>query len=126
MPVTRTVLKKTLQQAVVKFVGDGMSNVTPQDLLTTNVTLDLPNVQMNITGMIWSTPGTVPIVITRNNSTVMLLNGNDNWSLSQMFGFVDTSNNSANITVTMPANSTMYLHISKPAGFIEPDQQTKR
>jgi hypothetical protein len=90
------------------------------------VTLDLPNVQMNITGMIWSTPGTVPIVVTRNNSTVMLLNGNDNWSLSQMFGFVDTSNNSANITVVMPANSTMYLHISKPAGFIEPDQQTKR
>jgi hypothetical protein len=126
MPVTRTVLKKTLQQAVVKFVGDGMSNVTPQDLLTTNVTLDLPNVQMNITGIIWSTPGTVPIIITRNNSTVMLLSGNDNWSLSQMFGFVDTSNNSANITVTMPANSTMYLHISKPAGFIEPDQQTKR
>jgi hypothetical protein len=126
MPVTRTVLKKTLQQAVVKFVGDGMSNVTPQDLLTTNVTLDLPNVQMNITGMIWSTPGTVPIVVTRNNSTVMLLNGNDNWSLSQMFGFVDTSNNNANITVVMPANSTMYLHISKPAGFIEPDQQTKR
>jgi len=126
MPVTRTVLKKTLQQAVVKFVGDGMSNVTPQDLLTTNVTLDLPNVQMNITGIIWSTPGTVPIIITRNNSTVMLLSGNDNWSLSQMFGFVDTSNNSANITVTMPANSTIYLHISKPAGFIEPDQQTKR
>ena len=126
MPVTRTVLKKTLQQAVVKFVGDGMSNVTPQDLLTTNVTLDLPNVQMNITGMIWTTPGTVPIIITRNNSTVMLLNGNDNWSLSQMFGFVDTSNNNANITVVMPANSTMYLHISKPAGFIEPDQQTKR
>jgi hypothetical protein len=126
MPVTRTVLKKTLQQAVVKFVGDGMSNVTPQDLLTTNVTLDLPNVQMNITGMIWTSPGTVPIIITRNNSTVMMLNGNDNWSLSQMFGFVDTSNNNANITVVMPANSTMYLHISKPAGFIEPDQQTKR
>jgi hypothetical protein len=126
MPVTRTVLKKTLQQAVVKFVGDGVSTVTPQDLLTTNVTLDLPNVQMNITGMIWTSPGTVPIIITRNNSTVMLLNGNDNWSLSQMFGFVDTANNNANITVVMPANSTMYLHISKPAGFIEPDQQTKR
>ena len=126
MPVTRTVLKKQLQQAVVKFIGDGISNVTPQDLLTTNVTLDLPNVQMNITGILWTSPGTVPIIVTRNNSTVMLLNGNDNWSLSQMFGFVDTSNNNANITVTMPANSTMYLHISKPAGFIEPDQQTKR
>lgn len=127
MPVTRTILKKTLQQAVVKFVGNGMSNVTPQDLLFTNVTLDLPNVQMNITGMLWTTPdGGGPIIVTRNNSTVMLLNGNDNWSLSQMFGISDTSNNSANITVVMPANSTVYMHISTPAGFIEPDQQTKR
>ena len=125
MPVTRTVLKKTLQQAVVKFVGDGMSNVTPQDLLTTNVTLDLQNVQMNITGLMWTAPDALPIVITRNNSTVMVLNGNDNWSFTQMLGFADTSNNNANITVVMPANSTMYLHISKPAGFIEPDQQTK-
>ena len=126
MPVTRTVLKKTLQQAVVKFVGDGMSNVTPQDLLTTNVTLDRPNVQMNITGLMWTAPDTLPIVITRNNSTVMVLNGNDNWSFTQMFGFADTSNNNANITVVMPANSTVYLHLSTPAGFIEPDQQTKR
>ena len=126
MPVTRTVLKKTLQQAVVKFVGDGMSNVTPQDLLTTNVTLDLPNVQMNITGILWTSPGTVPIIVTRNNSTVMLLNGNDNWSLTQMFGISDTSNNNANITVVMPANSTVYLHLSMPAGFIEPNQQIKK
>ena len=94
-------------------------------LKLTDETLDLPNVQMNITGMMWTTPDVFPIVITRNNSTVMILNGNDNWSTSQMFGFADTSNNSANITVTMPANSTIYLHISKTAGFIEPNQQTK-
>jgi hypothetical protein len=133
MPVIRTVLKKVRQQAVVKIVGnasagssDGTANIGPLELKLTDETLDLPNVQMNITGIMWTTPGAFPIVITRNNSTVMILNGNDNWSTSQMFGFADTSNNSANITVTMPANSTIYLHISKPAGFIEPDQQTKK
>ena len=132
MPVIRTVLKKVRQQAVIKIVGDrsagtsdGTANIGPLELKLTDETLDLPNVQMNITGMMWTTPDVFPIVITRNNSTVMILNGNDNWSTSQMFGFADTSNNSANITVTMPAHSTIYLHISKPAGFIEPNQQTK-
>ena len=133
MPVIRTVLKKVRQQAVVKIVGntsagssDGTANITSLDLKLTDETIDQPNVQMTITGIMWSAPDTLPIVITRNNSTVMILNGNDNWSTSQMFGFADTSNSSANITVTMPANSTIYLHLSKPAGFIEPDQQTKR
>ena len=132
MPVIRTVLKKVRQQAVVKIVGDrstgssdGTANIGPLELKLTDETLDQPNIQMNITGIMWSAPDTFPIVITRNNSTTMILNGNDNWSTSQMFGFADTSNNNANITVTMPANSTIYLHISKTAGFIEPDQQTK-
>jgi hypothetical protein len=133
MPVIRTVLKKVRQQAVIKIVGDrsagtsdGTANITSLDLKLTDETIDQPNVQMTITGIMWSAPDTLPIVITRNNSTVMILNGNDNWSTSQMFGFADTSNSSANITVIMPANSTIYLHLSKPAGFIEPDQQTKR
>ena len=132
MPVIRTVLKKVRQQAVVKIVGDrstgssdGTANIGPLELKLTDETLDQPNIRMNITGIMWSAPDTIPIVITRNNSTTMILNGNDNWSTSQMFGFADTSNNNANITVTMPANSTIYLHISKTAGFIEPDQQTK-
>ena len=130
MPVVKTVLKKVRQQAIIKIVGnsfagtsDGSANITPLDLKLTDETVDQQNIQMNITGMMWSAPDTLPIIIARNNSTVMILNGNDNWSTSQMFGFADTSNNNANITVTMPANSTIYLHLSKTAGFIEPDQQ---
>lgn len=125
MPVTRTVLKKVRQQAVVKLVGDGQANITSLDLKLSDETVDQPNVQMNITGMMWSTPGALPIVVSRNGVVILYLNGNDNWSMTQMFGFADTSNTNSNISLAMPANSLVYLHLSKPAGFIEPDQQTK-
>jgi len=124
MPVVKTVLKKVRQQAVVKMVGDGSSAITSADIKLTDETVDQPNVQMNIAGMMWSTPDAFPIIVSRGGSNILYLNGNDNWSLTQMFGFSDTSNANANITVTLPANSTIYLHLSKPAGFIEPDQQS--
>jgi hypothetical protein len=123
MPVVRTLLKKVRQQAVVKMVGSGSSTITSLDLKLADETVDQPNVQMNITGMMWTTPGALPIVVSRNSSDILYLNGNDNWSLTQTFGFSDTSNTNANISVALPANSTIYLHLSKPAGFIEPNQQ---
>ena len=126
MPVTTTILKKVRQQATVKMIGSGTATITYADLKMADDTIDAANIQMNITGMLWSTPGTNPIVITRNSTDVMYLNGIDNWSMSQAFGISDTSNNSANISVTLPANSMIYLTISKPAGFIEPNQQVKK
>lgn len=124
MPVVKTVLKKVRQQAVVKMVGDGSSTITSADLKLADETVIQPNVQMSITGMMWTTPGVLPIVVSRDGSNILYLNGNDNWSLTQTLGFSDISNANANITVTLPANSTIYLHLSKPAGFIEPDQQS--
>ena len=123
MPVTKTVLKKVRQQATVKLVGDGQANITSLDLKLSDDVLDQPNVQMTITGMVWTTPGPNPIIVTRDGTVVMYLNGNDNWPISQSFGISDTSNSGANIHVAMPANSFIYLTISKPAGFIEPNQQ---
>jgi len=125
MPVVRTVLKKVRQQAIVKMVGSGTSTITSLDLKLADETVDQPNVQMTITGAMWSTDNS-PIMISRNGTDIMYLNGNDNWSLTQSLGFSDTSNINSNISVAMPANSTIYLHLSKPAGFIEPDQQTKK
>jgi hypothetical protein len=125
MPVVRTVLKKVRQQAIVKMVGSGTSTITSLDLKLADETVDQPNVQMTITGAMWSTDNS-PIIISRNGTDIMYLNGNDNWSLTQSLGFSDTANINSNISVAMPANSTIYLHLSKPAGFIEPDQQTKK
>lgn len=129
MAAVQTILKKTRQQAVAKIVGDGQANVTYLDLKLSDETIDLGNLSYTITGMLWSATDSVsaPIIIRRNNSNVLFLHGNDNWSLSQMFGFVDSSNSNANINVTLPSGGgTLYLHMSKPSGFIEPDQQTKK
>jgi len=123
MAVTKTVLKKVRQQATVKLIGDGQANITSLDLKLSDDTMDQPNVQMNITSMSWSTDGNLPIIISRNGTVIQYLQGVDNWALAQAFGISETSNNSANIFVAMPANSMVYLTISKPAGFIAPDQQ---
>jgi len=123
MPVTTTVLKNVRQQATVKMIGDGQANITSLTLKLSDDTLDQPNVQMNITGLVWSTSGSTPIIITRNGNVTAYLHGTDNWSLSQMFGISDTVSNNANISLALPANATIYLTISKPAGFIEPNQQ---
>ena len=123
MPVVKTVLKKVRQQAAVKLIGDGSATITSLDLALADEVVDQPNVQMNITGSMWTTPGPVPIIITRNGTVTQYLNGNDNWAMAQMFGISDTANNSANITITLPANSMVYLSITKADGFNEPNQQ---
>lgn len=125
MPIIKTVLKNVNQQAVVKLVGDGTATITSLDIATATQTVDQPNVQITVTGAVWSTAGSLPIVVSRNGTTTLLLSGNDNWSFTQMFGFADTSNVNSNISVGLPANSTIILHLSKPAGFVSPSQQTK-
>lgn len=126
MPIVKTVLKKVRQQAIVKVLGDGTVNITSLDVALPDETVDQPNVQMNITGVMWSTMGQSPIIVSRNGINVMYLNGNDNWSMTQMLGFSDTANNSANISVAMPANSLVYFHLSKPDGFNEPTPAWQR
>jgi hypothetical protein len=123
MAVVKTVLKKVRQQAAIKLIGDGSASITSLDLALADEVVDQPNVQMNITGVMWTTPGPVPIIITRNGTVTQYLNGNDNWAMAQMFGISDTANNSANITIIMPANSMVYLSITKADGFNEPNQQ---
>ena len=123
MAVVKTGLKKVRQQAAIKLIGDGSASITSLDLALADEVVDQPNVQMNITGVMWTTPGPVPIIITRNGTVTQYLNGNDNWAMAQMFGISDTANNSANITIIMPANSMVYLSITKADGFNEPNQQ---
>lgn len=123
MPVVKTVLKKVRQQAVVKLVGDGSAEITSLDLKLADENVDQPNVKVNLGGVMWTAPGPNPIVITRDGTVTQYLNGNDNWSMSQMFGFPDSANNSANISVALPANSMVYLHLTKADGFDEPNQQ---
>ena len=133
MAVTKTVLKKVRQQAVVKFVGDGQANIDLDvDLKLADETfLGYANTNVTITGMVWSATDSVasPIVIKRPHTAAantLMLFGNDNWSLTQMFGFADTANSSSNIHIVMPpVGGTLYLTVTKNNGYQEPNQQTK-
>jgi hypothetical protein len=129
MAVTTTILKKTYQQVIVKFVGDGQGNLTYLDAKLPAETLDIANISMPITQLAWTTSDANfnPIYIKRpftSAANTHILHSADNWSLSQTFGISDSSNASSNINVIMPAGgATLYLTISKPGGFIAPDLQ---
>jgi len=127
MAVTKTVLKKTPQTAVVKLVGSGSSTIDLNtDLKTTKESfLGYANSNVNIAGILWTFGGTDSLTIARNSSTVMVLYGNDNWSLNQQFGFTDTANNNANLDCTLSGSGgTVFLTLSKTQGYTLPNQQT--
>lgn len=125
MPITKTILKKVRQQAIVKFVGDGTANVNLiADLkLDDETPLDPANIKVNINSIYFNTE-TGPITVNRDGANVLLLYGSDNWFFTQTSGFSDTSNASANIVLTIPADGgTVILGLTKEKGFVEPDQQ---
>ena len=118
MAVTTTVLKKTRQQVVFKVHGSGADGTfTYLDaMLPDEYVPDPANVVMNITNIVFNATDSTaaPILVKRDGTTIMSLNGTDNWAFSQAYGFAETSNNSANIVVTMPANAgTVYITVSK-------------
>lgn len=127
MAITKTVLKKVRQQAVVRFVGDGTANIDSNaDVALSDETFEgYANVNVNINAIIFSNgSSTTPITISRNGSIVLQLFGNDNWSFAQMNGFVLSDNNNANVSVTIPSpGGTVILGLSKNKGYREPDQQ---
>lgn len=119
MAITKVVLKKVRQQAIVKLVGDGTANIDFHDvLLSDEVYGGAGNCRMNINSVIFTNGAANPIVVSRNGSNVMILNGNDNWSFSQMMGFVESANNNGNIAVTIPTPGGMiYFGLTKVEGF---------
>jgi len=126
MPVTKTVLKKTPQVAVVKLVGSGSSTIDLDvDLKTIDESfLGYANANVNISGVMWSFSGTDSLTIARNSTTVMVLYGNDNWTFNQQYGFTDTSNNNSNIVCTLSGSGgTVFVTLSKTQGYTLPNQQ---
>lgn len=120
MPITRTILKKVQQQAVVKFVGDGQANIDLAELKTNDETFQgYANANVNINSVIWSIPDGTNTLIKRDGSNVLVLYGNDNWTFTQAYGFADTSNNTANINITLPTGGgTLILGVTKTAGYV--------
>jgi len=127
MAITKTILKKVRQQAVIKFVGDGTANVDCNvDVRLSDETFSgYGNANLNINTIYYNqSNSSTPITITRNGGISFQLFGNDQWLLSQQSGFVDNANNGANIVVTIPApGGTVILGLTKAGGYTPPDLQ---
>lgn len=126
MPITKTILKKQRQQAVVELVGDGTASIDLNaDLTLSDETFKgYANCNVNINSAVFSVPDGNVTLITRNSSNILLIYGNDNWAFSQQFGYVLNQNNTSNISVTIPSpGGTVILGLTKAAGYQEPNQQ---
>jgi len=134
MPVTTTILKNVRQQAVVKFIGNGIANVDLRaDLTKSDETFQgFPNVNVTIKTVMWSTTDSVsaPILVQRGvNATVatnvmILYGGAADWELDQGAGFVDSVGANSNVTVIIPPSGGMvYLVLGKTTGYLGPDYQ---
>jgi hypothetical protein len=127
MAITKTILKKVRQQAVVKFVGDGTANVDCNiDVRLSDETfIGYGNANLNINTIYYNQSNTLtPITITRNGTVLFQLFGNDQWLLSQQSGIVDNTSNGANIVVTIPSpGGTVILGLTKAGGYTPPDLQ---
>ena len=133
MTVTTTILKNTHQQTIIKFVGDGSANVNLVDLAVANNTIDVQaNLRVPITQLTWSVSDSPfnPVIIKRPANTgpnIFILHGTDNWGLAQEYGISDSTNASSNINVILPpGGGTLFMTLSKPAGFTAQDLQANR
>ena len=131
MAVTKTILKKARQQAVIKFVGDGQANVDLNvDLTMSDETfLGYSNCNVTINSVIYTSSDAVinPILIKRpsTGANVLILSGADNWMLSQNYGFTDSTNTQSNINIVLPpTGGTLILGVTKKNGYQEPNEQT--
>jgi hypothetical protein len=130
MAIIKNILKKQRQQAVIQLVGDGTANIDLKaDLaLADEIFLGYANANVNINSVVYSVPEASGglSTIKRNGSNVLVFYSNDNWTFSQQFGFVLNQNNTSNITVTIPSpGGTVFLGLTKAAGYQEPDQQSQ-
>jgi len=120
MAITKNITKKVYGQSIVKFVGDGTSNVDLySDIKLSDETVAAGNLNVTINSITYSNGSSSnPILIYRNNTLILQLFGNDNWYLAQSQGFSDGANANANIVVIIPSpGGTVYLGLSKTTGY---------
>jgi hypothetical protein len=122
MAVTKTILKNTNQESVVKIAGTAAASTIDLsvDLLAGSQALDGATQRVNVAGVQWVGLPNSTITITRNSVNILTLPGGgaDYMEFAAGSGFVDNIENASDITVTIAgAEAQCYLVLRKVSGY---------
>ena len=130
MPVAKTIMKKTHQEAIVKLAGTGAAATIDlsADLVAAGQALDGSTQKASITGVTWTGAADGVVTITRNSVVIMTLQAN----AAGMLEFVgqsmipDNIEEASDIVVTISgAQAECWLKLRKVSGYkttVEPEQ----
>lgn len=122
MPVTKTILKNTNNETIVKIAGTAASSTIDlqTDCLASTQALDGATQTVNIAGCQWVGLDGASITIARNGANILTLPGAgaDSIEFAAGQGFVDSVNNTHDLVVTIAgAEAQLYLTLRKVGGY---------
>lgn len=122
MAVTKTVLKNTNQESVVKVAGTAAAATIDisSDLLASTQALDGATQTVNIVGLVWTGAADGIITITRNSVVITTLQANAAGMLyfDGQSMIPDTIENTSDIVVTISgAQAECWIRLRKVGGF---------
>jgi hypothetical protein len=122
MAVTKTVLKNTNQETIIKVAGTAASSTIDlqTDCLASTQAISGATQTVNIVACKWCGLNNSTITITRNSVNILTLNGSDAGDLdfSAGYGFVDSIENTSDVVVTVAgAEAQVYLTLRKVGGY---------
>lgn len=122
MAVTKTILKNTNNETIVKIAGTAASATIDlqTDCLASTQALDGATQTVNIVGFQFTGMPSSTITITRNstNITTVSAEGHDDVEFAAGMGFSDTVENTSDIVVTIAgAEAQLYLTLRKIGGY---------
>ena len=121
MAVVKTILRNTAQEAIVKIAGTAAAATIDlqTDILAASQALDGATQTVNITALTWTGAVGSTITIARNGTTILTLAGEAAAELQfNEQGFVDTIENTSDISVTIAGGEAQcYLILRKASGY---------
>lgn len=122
MAVTKTILKNTNQESIVKVAGtSGSVTVTLGTDLVASTQVAVGDTQnVSIIGVQWAGLNNSTITITRNSVNILTVNAADSGDLEfgTGYGFVDNIESTKDIIVTIAgAEAQCYITLRKTSGY---------
>lgn len=120
MAVTKTVIKNTNQETVIKVAGtDGSVTIDLQtDILASTQALSADPQVANIVACQWVGLSNAAITITRNAVNILTLPGGGGDSLEFGAGYTDTVENTGDLVVSIAgAEAQCYITLRKVGGY---------